>query len=141
MVEHVGIAKLPEYARRLATLVRTGGRVLNHGIARITSQPHADRGFIARYVFPDGELHHLSVALAAFERAGFELRHVEPLREHYPPTLRAWSRNLAREREQATAIAGSERERVWRLYMAAAALAFEHRDVGVFQTLAVRLAV
>ncbi|MBS1870556.1 MAG: class I SAM-dependent methyltransferase [Actinobacteria bacterium] len=138
MVEHVGVDLLTTYARQLATLVRPGGRILNHGIVRLTPAPRSDRTFIARYVFPDGELHPLSAVLTAFELARLEVRDVETLREHYPLTLRAWSRNLAREREAAVAQAGAQRERVWRLYMAGAALAFERGEIGVFQTLAVR---
>jgi len=138
MVEHVGADLLGTYARRLAALVRPGGRILNHGIVRLRPGLRAERSFIARYVFPDGELHPLSAITTAFERAGLELRDVEALREHYPLTLHAWSRNLARHREAATAQAGAERERVWRLYMAGAALAFERGELGVFQTLAVR---
>ncbi|MGN6190289.1 MAG: class I SAM-dependent methyltransferase [Conexibacter sp.] len=138
MVEHVGVDLLETYARRLAALVRPGGRVLNHGIVRLRPAPRDDRTFIARYVFPDGELHPLSTIATAFERAGLEPRDVETLREHYPLTLRTWSRNLARHREAAIAQAGPERERVWRLYMAGAALAFERGELGVYQTLAVR---
>jgi len=138
MVEHVGLDLLATYARRLAALVRPGGRVLNHGIVRLRPARRSDRTFIARYVFPDGELHPLSAVMTAFERAGLEARDVEALREHYPHTLRAWSRNLARHREAAIAQAGAERERVWRLYMAGSTLAFERGEIGVFQTLAVR---
>jgi cyclopropane-fatty-acyl-phospholipid synthase len=138
MVEHVGVELLGTYARRLVALVRPGGRILNHGIVRLSPAPRSDRTFIARYVFPDGELHSLSAVLAAFEQAGLEPRDVEALREHYPLTLRAWGRNLDRNRAAAVAEAGSERERVWRLYMAGAALAFERGEIGIFQTLAVR---
>jgi len=138
MVEHVGVDLLETYARQLATLVRPGGRILNHGIVRLTPAPRSDRTFIARYVFPDGELHPLSAVQTALERAGLEVRDAEALREHYPLTLRAWSRNLDRNRAAAVAQAGPERERVWRLYMAGAALAFERGELGVFQTLAVR---
>ena len=138
MVEHVGVDLLATYARRLAALVRPGGRILNHGIVRLTPAPRSDRTFIARYVFPDGELHPLSAVVTALESAGLEVRDVESLREHYPLTLRAWSRNLRRERAAAVAHAGEQRERVWRLYMAGAALAFERGEIGLFQTLAVR---
>jgi cyclopropane-fatty-acyl-phospholipid synthase len=138
MVEHVGSAMLETYARRLAALVRPGGRVLNHGIVRLAPRPDSDRTFIARYVFPDGELQPLSGVLRSLEQGGLEVRDVEALREHYPLTLRAWSRNLARERTAAVALVGAERERIWRLYLAGAALAFERGEIGVFQTLAVR---
>jgi cyclopropane-fatty-acyl-phospholipid synthase len=138
MVEHVGVSLLETYARRAARLLRPGGRILNHGIVRLAPKPRSDRSFIARYVFPDGELHPLSEVIVAMERAGLEVRDAEALREHYPLTLRAWSGNLARHRREAIAHAGAERERVWRLYMAGSALAFARGAIGVFQTLAVR---
>jgi len=138
MVEHVGVSLLGTYARQAARLLRPGGRILNHGIVRLAPRPRSDRSFIARYVFPDGELHPLSDVIVALERAGLEVRDVEALRDHYPLTLRAWSRNLARHRDEAIAHAGEERERVWRLYMAGSALAFARGEIGVFQTLAVR---
>jgi cyclopropane-fatty-acyl-phospholipid synthase len=138
MVEHVGVSLLETYARQAARLLRPGGRILNHGIVRLVPKPRSDRSFIARYVFPDGELHPLSDVIVAFEHAGLEVRDAEALREHYPLTLRAWGRNLARHRREAIAHAGAERERVWRLYMAGSALAFARGEIGVFQTLAVR---
>ncbi len=138
MVEHVGVALLQTYARQLARLLHPGGRVLNHGIVRLVPKPRSDRSFIARYVFPDGELHPLSDVITALERAGLEVRDVEALREHYALTLRAWGRNLARHRAAAIAQAGPERERIWRLYMAGSALAFARGEICVFQTLAVR---
>jgi cyclopropane-fatty-acyl-phospholipid synthase len=138
MYEHVGRDQLPVYAGRLAALVRPGGLVLNHGITKLRPGVDDPDTFIARYVFPDGQLHPLTDLLVALEAAGLELRDVESLREHYGLTLRAWTRNLARHREAAIAAAGEERERIWRLYMSGSALAFERGDVSVFQTLAAR---
>src|SRR5207244_147780 len=131
MFEHVGAAKLDEYFDALFRLVKPGGRLLNHGIARSAAgrarpRPRfARRGFIDRYVFPDGELHEVGSVVSRIQQAGFEARHVEGLREHYALTLRQWVRNLEAAWPQAVAEVGAGRARVWRLYMAASALNFE----------------
>ncbi|MGH9919606.1 MAG: class I SAM-dependent methyltransferase, partial [Nitrososphaerales archaeon] len=90
MFEHVGEARLAEYFRRLFALLRPGGRLLNHGIGRPPGQQPRFRraGFIDRYVFPDGELHELGSVVSVMQEAGFEVRHLESLREHYALTLR-----------------------------------------------------
>lgn len=143
MFEHVGATQLDTYFERLYRLLRPGGRLLNHGITR----PHTRGGrslvprppsFIQRYVFPDGELHEVGAVVSAVQRAGFEARHVESLREHYALTLRAWVRNLEADRAEAERLVGAGRARVWWLYLAGCALAFESGDVSVHQTLAVR---
>jgi cyclopropane-fatty-acyl-phospholipid synthase len=136
MYEHVGTAQLDVYMRRLRSLVRPGGLLLNHGIVGTASKPFDPDGFIARYVFPDGELHTAGTVVSALERAGLELRDAESLREHYALTLRRWVANLAARREEAIAAAGEERERVWRLYMSASALAFDRGEISVQQLLA-----
>jgi len=142
MFEHVGAAKLDEYFATLHRLIRPGGRVLNHGIARPGStraRPRfARRGFIDRYVFPDGELHEVGSVVSRIQRAGLEARNVEGLREHYALTLRAWVRNLESAWPQAVAEVGAGRARVWRLYMAASALNFEAARTQIHQVLAVR---
>ncbi|HVW47501.1 MAG TPA: class I SAM-dependent methyltransferase [Solirubrobacterales bacterium] len=138
MYEHVGADQLDSYAAGITALLRPGGLFLNHGIARLNSTPGGPKSFIGRYVFPDGELHPLDALLVSLRKAGMEVRDVESLREHYPPTLRRWGSNLAAGREEAVAAAGAERERVWRLYMAGSAHAFERGEITVFQTLAAR---
>jgi cyclopropane-fatty-acyl-phospholipid synthase len=138
MYEHVGRAELDRYAATVTGLLRPGGLFLNHGIARLASEPPDHETFIERYVFPDGELHPVNDLLGAMRTAGLEIRDLESLREHYPLTLRAWSANLAAGRERAVAEVGAERERVWRLYMPASALAFESGEMTVYQVLAAR---
>jgi cyclopropane-fatty-acyl-phospholipid synthase len=142
MFEHVGAARLDEYFEALRRLVRPGGRVLNHGIARpasVRERPHfARRGFIDRYVFPDGELHEVGSVVSRIQHAGLEARNVEGLREHYALTLRAWVRNLEAAWPQAVAEVGAGRARVWRLYMAASAINFEAARHQIHQVLAVR---
>jgi cyclopropane-fatty-acyl-phospholipid synthase len=136
MVEHVGAANLPEYARTLRRLLRPGGLLLNHGITRAEPQAWDDRSFIARFVFPDGELESLGTVVHALEEEGLEVRDVESLREHYALTLRRWLANLAAGREQAIADAGEERERIWRLYMTGSARSFERGEISIHQVLA-----
>ena len=138
MYEHVGAGQLDAYTAAVAALLRPGGLFLNHGIARLSSHSGGPKSFIARYVFPDGELHPLDALLVSLRKARMEVRDVESLREHYPLTLRRWSSNLAAKREQAITVAGAERERIWRLYMAGSAHAFERGEITVFQTLVAR---
>ncbi|MFE0374934.1 class I SAM-dependent methyltransferase [Streptomyces inhibens] len=141
MAEHVGRARYAEYAGALYALLRPGGRLLNHQIAR---RPVADEEayhvdeFIDRYVFPDGELAPVGRTVGQLEDAGFEVRDVEAIREHYALTLRSWVANLENHWDEAVRLTSEGRARVWRLYMAACALSFERNRIGVNQVLAVR---
>ncbi|MFE9612626.1 class I SAM-dependent methyltransferase [Streptomyces sp. NPDC006012] len=141
MAEHVGAERYLEYATDLYALLKPGGRLLNHQIAR---RPQGDESayrvdeFIDSYVFPDGELAPVGSTVTQLERAGFEVRDVESIREHYALTLRRWVARLEADWNRAVRLAGPGRARVWRLYMAASALAFETNRIGVNQVLAVR---
>ncbi|WP_369389690.1 class I SAM-dependent methyltransferase [Streptomyces sp. CG1] len=141
MAEHVGAERYLEYARQLYGQLRPGGRLLNHQIAR---RPQRDETayevdpFIDAYVFPDGELAPIGTTVTQLEHAGFEVRDVEAIREHYARTLRQWVVNLEADWDRAVRLTSPGRARVWRLYMAASALAFESNRIGVNQVLAVR---
>ncbi|SCK10692.1 cyclopropane-fatty-acyl-phospholipid synthase family protein [Streptomyces sp. WMMB 322] len=141
MAEHVGRERYREYAGDLYELLRPGGRLLNHQIGR---RPVSDESayevdeFIDAYVFPDGELAPVGQTVSVLEEAGFEVRDLESLREHYALTLRAWVANLEAAFSEAARLSSYGRARVWRLYMAASALAFEHNRIGINQVLAVR---
>ncbi|MEU1009625.1 cyclopropane-fatty-acyl-phospholipid synthase family protein [Streptomyces sp. NPDC005890] len=141
MAEHVGAEKYLEYARQLYDLLKPGGRLLNHQIGR---RPQRDESayevdeFIDSYVFPDGELAPVGTTVTQLERAGFEVRDVESIREHYALTLRRWVANLEADWDRAVRLTSPGRARVWRLYMAACALAFERNRIGVNQVLAIR---
>ncbi|MFE1294630.1 class I SAM-dependent methyltransferase [Streptomyces sp. NPDC058731] len=141
MAEHVGADRYLEYAQDLYALLRPGGRLLNHQIAR---RPQSDESaydvdaFIDAYVFPDGELQPVGTTVTLLERAGFEVRDVEAIREHYALTLRRWVANLEAGWDRAIALTSPGRARVWRLYMAASALSFERNRIGVNQVLAVK---
>jgi cyclopropane-fatty-acyl-phospholipid synthase len=133
MVEHVGANRIDEYARTLARLLRPGGRLLNHGIARLRlGEPEAGP-FSERYVFPDAAPLHLSRIQAAIEGAGLETHHVEGFREDYAETLRHWMRRLEDRIEEAEALVGAERIRVWRVYVRAARRGFETGFTSVYQ--------
>jgi len=139
MSEHVGENQIDVYARTLFSLLRPGGKLLNHAIAQLDPEatPLEDL-FSTRYVFPDGEPLPLSRVQLALERAGFWTGHVEGFREDYAVTLRHWAQRLDERLERAEQLAGEERTRVWRLYLRSARHGFEAGDLGVYQVRARR---
>lgn len=140
MFEHVGLSQLATYFERIHDLAAPRGRFLNHAISRPPGHAPAiaPRSFVARYVFPDGELQEVGSVVTAMQSAGFEARHMEDLREHYALTLRAWVANLEENWDEAVADVGVNRARVWRLYMAGSALGFEEGRIGIHQVLGLR---
>jgi cyclopropane-fatty-acyl-phospholipid synthase len=142
MMEHVGRKRLDDYFASVHRLLRPGGLFLNHAIACADAKggtiPWARQvggGFIWRYVFPDGELLSIAETAAAAERAGFEVRDVECLREHYAETLAHWLARLDARFDEAVAIAGERRARLYRLYLAGSAVGFRIGRTSVFQLL------
>ena len=133
MVEHVGEAQIDVYAQTLARLLEPGGRLLNHGIARLRHTDPEAGPFSERYVFPDAEPLHLSRVLLALERAGFVTRHVEEFGADYAETLRHWARRLDENLDDAVRLAGPERVRVWRLYLRMARRGFETGFLSIYQ--------
>jgi cyclopropane-fatty-acyl-phospholipid synthase len=139
MVEHVGEERIDEYARRLHALLRPGGRLLNHGIAKLKDLDTPDEGpFSERFVFPDGVPLPLSRITLALERAGLTTSHVEGLQDDYAQTLRHWIERYESRYDDAVRLAGAERARVWRLYLRAARLGFETGWASIYQILAHR---
>jgi cyclopropane-fatty-acyl-phospholipid synthase len=136
MVEHVGSVNIERYARRLSAALAPGGRLLNHGIARLRHGDPESGPFSERFVFPDAAPLHLSRVLAAIEAAGLEPTHVEGFRADYARTLVEWAANLDRGAAIAERLVGAERVRVWRLYLRAARRGFETGFTSVFQVLA-----
>jgi cyclopropane-fatty-acyl-phospholipid synthase len=146
MVEHVGATHLPVYFAAAYRALKPGGLFMNHGIVSLSeARPRSVRerifrkfwradAFIDKYVFPDGKLTATHDVIAAAEGAGFEVRDVESLREHYAMTLRHWVRSLEEKREDATALVGNHTFRVWRLYMSASANAFATAAINILQT-------
>ena len=133
MIEHVGDDRIDLYADRLARLLTPGGRLLNHGIARLNHIAGKAGPFTERYVFPDSDPLPVSRVLLALERAGFVTEHVEEFGADYVETLRHWARRLDQHRAEAVRLVGEERVRVWRLYLRSARKNFESGWVSVYQ--------
>ena len=154
MREHVGRRRLPEYFATAHRLLRPGGLFLDHGILRAGAA--VPRGaarraaawtrhriwrrdaFIQRYVFPDGDVMPVGMLLNAAEPAGFDVRDVENLREHYARTLREWVRRLEARHDEAARIVGEHTYRIWRLYMAATVHGFTSGRLTLVQSLLAR---
>jgi cyclopropane-fatty-acyl-phospholipid synthase len=133
MVEHVGSSQIDRYARQLAALLEPGGRLLNHGIARLRHSDPEAGPFSERYVFPDAAPLHLSRILSALERAGLATEHVEGFAADYAETLTQWLTRLEERLDDAVRIAGEERVRVWRIYLRAARHGFRTGFTSVYQ--------
>jgi len=140
MAEHVGRGSLARYLGTLAALLRPTGRLLNHAISTPNGAAYDRRSFIARYIFPDGELPDVAEVVSGMQSHGLDVRDVEGLREHYAITLRRWSANLEGGWGEACRLVGERRARAWRLYLAGAAVGFEAADIGIHQILGVKLA-
>jgi len=138
MFEHVGASRASEYFDALFRLLNVGGRLLNHAISSPGGSRIGHRTFIGRYVFPDGELIDVGDVVLALERAGFEVRDVESLREHYSRTLHAWVENLRQHWGEAVDSVGAGRVRIWNAYMAASANGFDDGGLAVHQVLGVK---
>lgn len=139
MVEHVGEEQIDTYARRLWSLLPLGGRLLNHGIAKLKDFDAPDEGaFSERFVFPDGVPLPLSRVLQALERVEFTTTHVEGLQSDYARTIGYWIERFDARWDDAVRLAGIERARIWRLYLRAARQGFETGWASVYQVLAHR---
>jgi cyclopropane-fatty-acyl-phospholipid synthase len=140
MFEHVGIKNLPVYFSAAHRLLKPGGLFLNHGITQDVEGGTKSVGseFIAKYVFPDGELDRVGNIQRAMEQSQFEIHDVESLRPHYALTLRQWVGRLERRHEEALQYVSEAVYRIWRLYMAGCALQFENGELGVYQILAAK---
>jgi cyclopropane-fatty-acyl-phospholipid synthase len=135
MFEHVGLKNLPLYFGIAYRLLKPGGLLLNHAIARSPLAPVRADSFMERYVFPDGRLVTLTETLEAAQAQGFEVRDVENLREHYELTLRNWVAGLKAHREELLQLVPETTYRIWLLYVAGSAAAFRRGDIAVYQTL------
>lgn len=140
MFEHVGLNHLQAYFGKLRSVLRDGGLVLNHGITTTDPEsggaPLGAGNFIGKYVFPNGELPHLSLAVRHMQAAGLEVLDVENLRRHYTRTLAAWSDNYEKNSDAIQAIVDPSTYRVWRIYLAGCAHAFAQDWVSLYQVLA-----
>lgn len=137
MGEHVGRREYPAFADQLYRLVRPGGRVLLQQMSRRGSQPGGGP-FISTYIAPDMHMRPVGQTLDILATAGLEIRDVQALREHYVHTARAWADKLDCRRAQLRAEFGEQTVRIWELYLAGGALAFEQGRMGLDQILATR---
>jgi cyclopropane-fatty-acyl-phospholipid synthase len=140
MYEHVGARNWPVYFETIDRLLKPGGTLLNHGIITTDAQgrPQGPPGgeFIDRYVFPGGELANLPRLLTEMSARGLETSDVEDLRPHYAKTLELWSGRLEHNRDAVIAAGGIERFRIWRIYLAGMAQAFDRGWLSIAQIVA-----
>ncbi|GHD59307.1 SAM-dependent methyltransferase [Jeongeupia chitinilytica] len=143
MFEHVGLANLGGYFAKVHSLLRDGGLVLNHGI----TTTDVDNGsgaffgggdFIDRYVFPNGELPHLALAVREMSAAGLEVIDIESLRRHYARTLEFWTERFEANADRIRTMVDDKHYRIWRVYLAGCAWAFANDWVSIYQLLGCR---
>lgn len=147
MVEHVGIDNMAGYMQKVRSLLPDRGMFLNHGItrpAKMTDKAFRrmspERRLLARYIFPGGELDHLGHMLQCMEASGFDVHDVEGWRDHYSLTCRHWSRRLEANRDKAIDMIGSERYRMWQLYLVGCTFALGDGGARIYQTVATKQA-
>ena len=138
LLEHIGVHNYASYFRFLKSRLRPGGLLLNHCITRPDNRHEpSTKGFIDRYVFPDGELTGAGRIITEAQDAGLEVIHDENLRRHYALTLRDWCANLVAHWDEAVAEVGLPSAKVWGLYMAGSRLGFETGGIELHHILAV----
>ncbi len=139
MFEHVGLKNLAPYFRTIRALLAPGGWALNHGITSTDPQngetSHGGGRFVARYVFPDGELPHIGTVLTALQEGGLEAFDIENLRRHYARTLQCWSEAFEARTERLKTLVPEKTWRIWRMYLVGSQWAFEHDELSLFQVL------
>jgi cyclopropane-fatty-acyl-phospholipid synthase len=142
MFEHVGQRNLPAYFAKLNRLLKPGGLVMNHGITT-NSLGSAQLGgglgeFVEEYVFPGGELVHVSEVTRTMSREGLEVWDSECLRPHYAKTLWHWVDRLEQRKDEARALVGEKKLRTWLIYMAGSAHGFGRGWISIYQLLGVK---
>lgn len=136
IIEHVGVANYPSYFAQVRELLKPGGLFLNHGITHERKWKWTRQWeFTLRYVFPNGELDHISHILSVMEDENWEIRDVEQLREHYARTCRQWVERLVANRERALRLVPEKTYRIWVLYLAGSANFFGEGSIGLYQAL------
>jgi cyclopropane-fatty-acyl-phospholipid synthase len=137
MFEHVGVQHLPEYFGRINKLLAPGGVAMNHGITTTDveqrASPYGGGEFIDRYVFPHGELAHLSTVIRTMQQGGLEVRDVENLRRHYARTCAIWAENFENNATRIRQLADPKTFRIWHVYLAGCAYAFAHDWISLYQ--------
>ncbi len=143
MHEHIGIDNYPTYYGTVKRVLKRDGLYLHHAITRpakrerrVFRRKRPEFALLTKFIFPGGELDHIGNTVADLERFGFEVHDVEGWREHYQRTCRHWHDRLLANYDAAVAEVGEVKTRMWLLYLAGCAIAFERGTVGLFQTLA-----
>jgi cyclopropane-fatty-acyl-phospholipid synthase len=137
MGEHVGADLYPAFCAALRDRLRPGGKLLIQQMSRGKNAPGGG-AFIESYIAADMHMRPVGETVALLERAGLEVLGVQAMRTDYVRTIRAWLENLERNFAVVEELLGRERARLWRLYLAGGALAFEEGRMGVDQILAAR---
>jgi cyclopropane-fatty-acyl-phospholipid synthase len=145
MYEHVGITNYPAYFKKIRSLLREWGILLNHGICRRAKRTtkkfniiNPEKRLILKYIFPGSELDHVGHTIESMEASGFEVHDAECWREHYAATTRHWGRRLAEHRDEAIAQVGRERYRMWIAYLAGVSLGFTDGNLLLYQVVATK---
>jgi cyclopropane-fatty-acyl-phospholipid synthase len=137
MFEHVGLKNLPLYFSRINELLTDDGLAMNHGITSTDADsgdtPHGGGEFIEKYVFPHGEVPHISLALKCMQQGGLEVLDVENLRRHYAKTCGIWADRFEANNAQINQLAGDRRFRIWRVYLAGCQYAFQQDWISLYQ--------
>lgn len=137
MFEHVGVRQLPAYFARIRALLADDGVAMNHGLTTTNvdskAAPYGGGEFIQRYVFPHGELAHLSTVLRAMQEGGLEAIDIENLRRHYARTCAAWTDNFEARADEIKQLTDAKRFRIWHVYLAGCTYAFMHDWTSVYQ--------
>ena len=139
MFEHVGLDHLAAYFGHIRSLLKPDGWAMNHGITSTDAHDgetrHGGGTFIDRYVFPQGELPHISTVLRTMQEGGLEAFDVESLRRHYMRTTQLWSEAFEARTAQIKPLVDEKKWRIWRVYLAGCAWAFEHDEVSIYQVI------
>ncbi len=139
MFEHVGLDHLADYFGHVRTLLKPDGWALNHGITSSDAHDgetrHGGGAFIDKYVFPHGELPHIGTVLRTMQEGGLEAFDVESLRRHYMRTTQLWSEAFEARAAQIKPLVDEKKWRIWRIYLAGCAWAFEHDEVSIYQVI------
>lgn len=145
MFEHIGIANMPRYFKKIHSLLRERGILLNHGISRRAKSTRRaarrirpERRLLLKYIFPGSELDNVGHTIDTLETSGFEVHDLEAWREHYALTTRHWYRRLAARREEAIKLVGMEKFRMWALYLAGVSTGFADGSINICQVVATK---
>ncbi len=137
MFEHVGRKNLVSYFGKIRSLLTDDGIAMNHGITSTDHDsggtPYGGGDFINTYVFPEGELPHISLVLKTMQQGGMEAHDIENLRHHYARTCHIWANNFEDNADKIRNLVDEKKYRIWRVYLAGCAYAFMHDLIAIYQ--------